>query len=569
MGQGENKKIRPKYIRPCDECSRRRVRCEQMRPCFRCKDQDIPCTDKRGRRKPGPKINLYKTRHEIDSYGADGLSTLDTKMTNISFDELFPFLQMYQSWFYGIWPVLSIDTLTGRILETLKENKPDEGFNAYALGCAVCAAISRRINFVTSDKPIKIPNSHQPNYFAAEVLRIRYLNNHRDKPCEDTLLSCFFLYCYYGISDGGIPSAISYLREAISIAQILRLHDINIYTDMGEQEVHRMRKIYYMLLITERYMCIEDKLPIVLDPTIPYPTLENEEYPTILEGFMELVRVFSSPNRKFFDNISIDLHTSSLANISEQLLQGSDDSLSTQLIIKIQDRLQAVNIKHYMSEIQQVNVLLSQHWMKCLAWHISKKQLLLTDRMTSENCLSMQFPIKIARDFLSFAEHLPLFAFELNGRGARLKLLEIADSLAESYKASPKFNYRYDEIVAPQVLERIFKLIRSLKSNVPLPRSLYHNIETIVNSRSLAASEHLVNLFTENLSEFNDDTFLTNELFSHLILASDSNIVELSKNENSKPSSKPSTRILALSLSDMNNFRVSAEEATSYNHNSS
>lgn len=461
--------------------------------------------------------------------------------------------------------MLSIDTLTGRILETLRENKPDEGFYAYALGCAVCAAISRRINFVTSDKPIKIPNSHQPNYFAAEVLRIRYLNNHRDKPCEETLLSCFFLYCYYGISDGGIPSAISYLREAISIAQILRLHDINTYTDMGEQEVHRMRKVYYMLLITERYMCIEDKLPIVLEPTIPYPTLENEEYPTILEGFMELVRVFSSPNRKFFDNISIDLHTSSLANIFEQLLQGSDDSLSTQLIIKIQDRLQAVNIKHYMSEIQQVNVLLSQHWMKCLAWHISKKQRLLTDKMTSENCLSIQFPIKIARDFLSFTEHLPLFAFELNGRGARLKLLEIADSLAESYKASPKFNYHYDEIVAPQVLERIFKLIRSLKSNIPLPTTLYHNIETIVNSRSLAASENLVNLFTENLSEFNDETFLTNELFSHLILASDSNIVELSKNE----SPKPSSRILALSLSDINNFRVSAEEATSYNHNSS
>lgn len=564
MGQGESKKIRPKYTRPCDECSRRRVRCEQIRPCFRCKDQDIPCKDKRGRRKPGPKINLDKTRHEIDSYGADGLSNLDTKMTNISFDELFPFLQMYQSWFYGIWPVLSIDNLTGRILETLKENKPDEGFYAYALGCAVCAAISRRINSVTSDEPIKIPNSHQPNYFAAEVLRIRYLNNHRDKPCEDTLLSCFFLYCYYGISDGGIPSAISYLREAISIAQILRLHDINIYTDMGEQEVHRMRKVYYMILITERYMCIEDKLPIVLDPTIPYPTLENEEYPTILEGFMELVRVFSSPNRKFFENISKDLHTSSLANIFEQLLQGSDDSLSAQLIIKIQDRLQAVNIKNYMSEIQQVNVLLSQHWMKCLAWHISKKQLLLTD-MTSENCLSMQFPIKIARDFLSFTEHLPLFAFELNGRGARLKLLEIADSLAESYTASPKFKYHYDEIFAPQVLERIFKLIGSLKSNVPLPKSLYHNIETIINSRSLAASEHLVNLFTENLAEFNDETFLTNELFSHLILASDFNIVELSKNE----SSKPKSRILALSQSDINNFRVSAEEATSYNNNSS
>lgn len=558
MSESRNKKKRLKYIRPCDTCSRRRVRCEQKRPCFRCQSLGIDCTDKRGRKKPGPQIKLEKTGEETGSFKTNERSEQDFKITNIAFDDLFPFLQMYQSWFYGVWPVLSVDTLIANILESLEKNGPDDDYFSYALGCALCAAISRRIGFLTSDKPIQIPDSHQPSYFAAEALRIRYVKMHRDNPCEYTLLSCFFLYCYYGISDGGMAPAILYLREAISIAQILRLNDINTYMDMDEQKSHRMRKIYYMLLITERYICIEDKLPIVLELTIPYPALEDEEYPTMLEGFIELVKVFSFPDRKFFDNISNDLHNSSHMMIFEQLLQGSENSFSAHLIIKIQDHLLTVNIKNYMSEIQQVNILLSQHWMKSLAWRVSKKQHLVTCNMAPENCLSSHFPITIARNFLNATQHLPLFAFESNGRGVRLKLLEIADSLTESYSSSLKYNSPYDEILASQVLEKVFELVRNLRHDVTLPSGLYHKIETIVNSRSLAASDHFVTLSREDSNEFNNRITLRNELFSDAV----TEIEQLPNNETKDTRSR--SIMLAFSLSEIYKLKTSSDNDMSW-----
>lgn len=483
---------RNKYSRPCDGCSRRRVRCEEVRPCFRCKEQDILCTDLRGRKKPGPKININfeESIHE---------DTKD-KSTLITYEQLIPYLKVYKSWFYGVWPVISLESLAELILECVSDTNVEKDYTSYVLGCTLCAAISQRMGLVTTYSEIKIPQDVHPSHFAQEAVRIRHLQNHREIPCVDTLLACFFLYCYYGVSDGGILSAISYLREAISIAQVLRLHDTDTYEGLDSDEKHRMSKIYYLLLITERYICIEDKLPIILDASIPYPTLANEEQPDTLEGFIELVKVYSCPSRRFFENVSKNINDCSQMNLLGQLLLGSGDLFSAENIIKIQSHLQKVNIKSNMSEIQKANILLSQNWMKSLTWRIAENQLLITDDNMYDS-LSLKFPIRIAKEFLNSASQLPLFAFEANGRGVSLKLLDIADSVSMCYSGSSKYNDAYDMGSALEVLESIFKFVKNIRSNAPLSNGLFHKIENILESRSLAASKRYATLAPEDLTE--------------------------------------------------------------------
>ena len=49
-----------------------------------------------------------------------------------------------------------------------------------------------------------------------------------------------------------------------------------------------------MLMVTERFMCIDDLIPVVLENSIKEFSLDDEQYSVLIDGFKELVKVSPS-----------------------------------------------------------------------------------------------------------------------------------------------------------------------------------------------------------------------------------------------------------------------------------
>ncbi|KAG2731326.1 hypothetical protein G9P44_005742 [Scheffersomyces stipitis] len=500
------KNVRSKYSRPCDACSLRKVKCDLKQPsCTRCLEHGLPCTNNRVRKKCGPKHIHSKTRESIlemsgssvsnsssgttpsyesaRSYRADDIAGTSGGSASallaqryyvplISLKHLLPCLQVYQTWFYGVWPVVSVAYLMSKVVSTpgagFSTDFNEDNLSAYSLSCAVSAAIIVQVTFLSSSsaKMMNLPEDVKHSTYANEAIRARDAINYRLHPSPETLLTSFFLHAYYINIKGGAPAAIVYLREAISIAQILGLHNSNTFIGKSLAEVHRLRKIYYLLLVTERFICIEDDIPVILEPSIPFPSLEDEEYSSLLTGFTELVKVFAIPDKKFFDKfMTLKMNENEYASFPSQTW-----------IINVQQQLESIRVLSETLSIQKLNILLSKYWMKSLTWNISRKNNLLLSKASTDNTnssLSTDYPFVMAKDFLSESKDLPLFAFESNGPGVCIKLLELGNSLADSISLTRDYSgFEY--------LSSIFALVSKLKNDITLPLHLYQKIENML-----------------------------------------------------------------------------------------
>lgn len=501
QNQMRKRSIRNKYTRPCDACSLRKVKCDLNTPCSRCTARNLPCTNNRVRKKCGPKHLHKKTRDIINEMSrnpeleqptencavqkiSQDKSILHSFTPSIRIEKSLSCLHVYQTWYYGVWPVISVAHLMSRLVRNNRDSGTtsmivgSDSLTAYALSCALSAAIMVQATFFSSNSDlIKLPTDVEPIDFANEALKARELSKFRMHPTPDTLLTSFFLYAYYINLKGGTTSAIVYLREAISIAQILGLHNESTYLDKPSPEVHRLRKIYYMLLVTERFMCIEDDVPVILEPLIPFPSINDEEYSTLICGFIELIKVFAIPDKKFFDRIALLKFKDNNPIQAKELHSSSNSYLSSSWIVQIQQQLDTIQKNNEVPEVQKVNIIVSKYWMKSLIWHLAKKfnLLLNQNKMDPNDILSGLYPTSIAKRFLEDVSNLPLFAFELNGPGACFKIVEIADGLIDSIILCGI--RRGDNHVSYGYLRSIFNLISKLKNDLSLPLDIYHKIE--------------------------------------------------------------------------------------------
>lgn len=400
--------------------------------------------------------------------------TAPVHLSKFSVDHLLPRLQVYQTWFYGSWPVLSVAELILTILDgaQMRYEKntirlTEQNAMLYALCCSVCAAITTQISFVSDKDTVLDYNTFSASEYADEARRVRNLFDFSAAPNVQTLLSSFFLYAHYVNNKGRTLQAIIYLREAITIAQLLGFHEEISYEGKTRAEIHRWRKIYYTLLITERFMCFEDGMPVVLEPCIAFPNLDDEEYPSLLVGFTELIRVFSVPTKEFFAEIGL--------KSNKQAHGEAPTTEKKERILLVQQKLWNITLGiKKIANSQKLDVLLSRSWLRALAWHLTSENGLVMATGNADNCFDLEFPVTIAKDFLAQTKDLPMFAFEANGPGVCLKLLEIATSVTQTIQKENPSTFSLS------VLESLFQIITKCENDVTLPLDTYQKIGNVI-----------------------------------------------------------------------------------------
>lgn len=63
------------------------------------------------------------------------------------------------------------------------------------------------------------------------------------------------------------------------------MHTEEAYFQHSVRHQKIMRKLYFLLFMTERYLCIQYGLPTVLEP-ITLPTMDHEDLPDVVSGFL-------------------------------------------------------------------------------------------------------------------------------------------------------------------------------------------------------------------------------------------------------------------------------------------
>lgn len=154
-------------------------------------------------------------------------------------------LCVYRLRLFPVWPIVDVEEVMGNI-----HRQPDS-MDAYALANAIGAATIAQLKLDSpEDGNMAIAASMEGEcQRAIELLR----KDGGDSTMNiNALRVSFFLHVYHENRSPGGSRSLLYLREAITIAQIMGLHREATYSSLPPREQQMRQRIVSLLFVTER-----------------------------------------------------------------------------------------------------------------------------------------------------------------------------------------------------------------------------------------------------------------------------------------------------------------------------
>lgn len=154
-------------------------------------------------------------------------------------------LYIYHVRMFPVWPIVD----TQELVSSLQADVERTDQETYAMATAIAAATIAQLRLVPSSLPGDEITAHT---LAVECLRARRAINYKSVVNLNRLRTSFFLHIYYENQDLGGTESLLYLREAITMAQMMNLHQESTYVGLSRQEQELRRRVLWLLFITER-----------------------------------------------------------------------------------------------------------------------------------------------------------------------------------------------------------------------------------------------------------------------------------------------------------------------------
>ncbi|KAL2801797.1 fungal-specific transcription factor domain-containing protein [Aspergillus granulosus] len=415
----------PVTKKACDGCKIRKIRCGGGHPCRPCMNAHIQCTYIRVHQSRGPQKLRATTRHLIEQNQRNNAAhrhQLDVSVAGperLATNAIASLLYIYHVRMYPVWPVIHVDSLVA----SLQRDSEGTDHETRALATAVAAATMAQLRL---GKNCVSNRSITADVFASECLQARQSPEYRSIVNLNTVRTAFFLHVFYENQQPGGSESTLYLREAISLAQMMFLHREASYTELSYDEQQIRRRVLWLLFITERGVCILHKLPVVLKTDTAMPDVDAHDEPQVLPAFLKLLALFRLfEQAKMFDIIE-DTHL----GYSEALRSArvTESTVYDILQDKFRDGSSALD---QICDVQRADLCVTRHWMRILTWKALFGQS-LRGSPSLQWSVSPAFPLLVARDLVNAVSRLPRTALQAHGFGMQLKLYEIANSLADA-----------------------------------------------------------------------------------------------------------------------------------------
>ncbi|KAK7967485.1 NADP-dependent oxidoreductase domain-containing protein [Apiospora aurea] len=444
-----------------DACKIRKIKCSDTSPCNACTASGIACTFRKLQATRGPRSLRAKTIKRIsetqinnDGSQEDDISVRDRPSEPVpqpvpapgcaeaepraghgsDISSLLQALDVYRLRLYPIWPIIDFE----EIRDGLVCRNSSHVLLATAIRLATVAQLQGE-----AISPNDVPPSSL---------------EHCDSLDLNGLRVSFFLHIYHENQSPGGGKSLIYLRQALTLAQILRLDREASYAGLQESEQEMRRRILWLLFVTERGVAMLHKLPVLLKPNIGFPVPGSHDRTDVLPAFLKLINLFW-----VFDQSGVF-----------EILQNSDSDLSNMTATArdcldlLQTRLQdSAGDYEPSNDIQKADIFVTRQWMRAVLWRAATK---LGATLTIN-------PVLVGREFLDFVSKLPQAALEAHGPTIEAKTYDIATAVIDTAvnQVSKGAIDRPEEVL--QGLQRLLSSSRG--GNKTLLASLYFKMASM------------------------------------------------------------------------------------------
>ena len=413
--------------RACDGCTIRKVRCSETPPCVRCINVGISCTFNKRPKKRGPRQLRNKTIQVINEVqfqpqphvqpgGEPQDTTTEARDQNSNgnraaaesrqhIQALVARLWIYRSRLFPVWPIVAVDDLIAAL-----HDRPED-LESYALANAIGAATIAQLR-LESVASAEAHDTATANAMEAQCEKIKtQIQRSASGPSMslNTLRMAFFLHIYHENQIPGGPRSLLYLREAITIAQIMGMDRESSYSLLPINEQHARRRAIWLLFVTERGVAMLHKFPLVLKWNPAFPLLDvtvfgNDLY--VLPAFRQLVNLFWMFDQSGIFDLIGDLGAQA-AGSSDCDGGGSLSHVQQGLRLLLQ-QLQAPSFEpEPSSDIQKADICITRLWMQAVTWKMLRYINPCQPAIDDAGSTMVYQPLDIAKDLLVFIAGLP------------------------------------------------------------------------------------------------------------------------------------------------------------------
>ncbi|KEF50921.1 uncharacterized protein A1O9_13030 [Exophiala aquamarina CBS 119918] len=430
----------------CDACHRRKVRCSGSLPCNNCGQSGLQCTYLSIPQKKGPKGSRAKVISEIrDTQQQSTPPEPRPAHSNEpgSFDFSSPPVSPSYSYtrntallsqqtiencldFYFTNMSTTAWILNQQRLRDLIKSQLASDVEVYCLTASLCAFVMVQPGMNLAVAPGSHYEGDPPqnrygyaNMLLDDTLRVRKCINYVEAPTLSSVQVSFFLFsCYFTLEKQNI--CWFHLREAATLAQLLSLHEESSYLVGDTLDNTYKRRIYWLLLVTERAYAMERHRPLSLHPSIELPAPTGPEEEDVITGTIYLISLFRCIDDEFmalWNKVKTECSTTWLSQLQQQLTDALPPVLAT-------------------TESQIADVRITLHWLRIMVWQLSITNGCLSSS-SSNTSMTFKYPIEVARDLLQDITGLSLHAMEVHGVGLIEKLFDVACTLTDVIACVP------------------------------------------------------------------------------------------------------------------------------------
>ncbi|PIG85910.1 C6 transcription factor (AmyR), partial [Aspergillus arachidicola] len=467
----------------CDNCRRRKIKCSRELPCDKCQRLLLSCSYSDVLRRKGPKFRtLYPLApiHPLASRprpltkewlppdpGACHLASptsppftvADAQYPHPDFSESFTRLpppdlvsspdstnSLFDSSTIGALPAprrLSAPILLAHVNVFLKYlfpimpivrqdqlqqdcHQPERlSSQRYAFIAALCAATHIQLK-LDGAAPGPEAASAQASLdghpmlsgeeLLAEAVRARKEYNVVDEINMENLLTSFFLFAAYGNLDRQ-DQAWFYLCQTTSMVFTLGLQRESTYSKLSVEEAEEKRRVFWLLFVTERGYALQQAKPVMLRNSIHKPQVLCSDDPILAYGFINLINVFEKLSPNLYDWVSAG-GSGSGADGDPPPTSSIQSSLAKQISLE------------GVSEIQKVDILITQQWLQTMMWKLSMTHV-TQPGSRDDAVLPFHLPVLVGKAVMGVIAAASQGAVDAHGIGMEQKLYDLGTSVAD------------------------------------------------------------------------------------------------------------------------------------------
>ncbi|KAE8144906.1 fungal-specific transcription factor domain-containing protein [Aspergillus avenaceus] len=462
----------------CDNCRRRKIKCNRQFPCDKCQRLLLSCSYSDVLRRKGPKFRtLYPlapihplasrppsistewppdtSACQLGSPASPPFTVADAQYPHPDFTDPFTRLpppelvsspdstnSLFDSSTVGAAPPvrLSAPILLAHVnvflkylfpimpvvrRERLQQNchQPERlSAQRYAFLASLCAATHIQLK-LDGAAPVSDPAYAQAGMdghpmmsgeeLLAEAVHARKEYDVADGMNLESLLTSFFLFAAYGNLDKQ-DQAWFYLCQATSMVFTLGLHRESSYSKLNAEEAEERRRVFWLLFVTERGYALQQARPVMLRNSIRKPQVLSSNDPILAYGFINLINVFEKLSVSLYDWVSagggVDGDTPPTSSIQSSLAK-------------------AISLDG-VSEIQKVDILITQQWLQAMMWKLSMTHA-TQPGSRDDAVLPFHLPVLVGKAVMGVISAASQGAVDAHGIGMEQKLYDLGTSVAD------------------------------------------------------------------------------------------------------------------------------------------